>query len=121
MRLPEVATPAAFDVEQLCGVPRKYACAARIGPIDPAEILGDGQITAHQLLQCSQTMIPVIDRLEPVHIQKEDHLQFSAQPIEKLQNGVHVRLDDTFQHDLAGGIPDRERNVFIVHIHSRHI
>src|SRR5262249_43131357 len=31
---------------------------------DPAQVPGDGQITAHQLLQSSQTMISVIDRLD---------------------------------------------------------
>jgi hypothetical protein len=36
------------------------------------------------------------------------HLHVSAQPIEKLQNGVRFRLDDTFHHDLAGSIPDRD-------------
>jgi hypothetical protein len=41
----------------------------------------------------------------------------SAESIKKLQNGVRLCLDDTFHDDLAGSIPDRHRNAFLVHIH----
>ena len=36
---------------------------------DPYQIFGDGQITARQLLQCSQAVLSVIDRLDFVHVQ----------------------------------------------------
>src|SRR5215467_486006 len=45
-------------------------------------------------------------------------LQVSTQSIEKLQNGVGLRLDDTFHHDLAGRISDRNRNAFLVYVHT---
>jgi hypothetical protein len=42
----------------------------RLEPIhDPREILGDGQIAARQLLQRSQAVLSVIDRLKLVHVQ----------------------------------------------------
>src|SRR5262249_37087306 len=44
-------------------------------------------------------------------------LYFSAESIKQLHNGVGLRLDDTFHDDLAGSIPDRDRNTLLVHIH----
>jgi len=41
-------------------------------------------------------------------------LHLSAESIKKLQNGVRLCLDDTFHDDLAGSIPDRHRNAFLV-------
>jgi hypothetical protein len=45
-------------------------------------------------------------------------VQVSAQSIEKLQNHAGFRFDHTFHHDLAGSISDRNRNAFLVHIHT---
>ena len=76
--------------------------AARDGPtaVDgfysshhPAEILGDGQITAHQFLQGSQAVVSVIDRAQLVVVQ-----QFGQLP------GVHAVILVAF---LQQGIPTR--------------
>ena len=45
-------------------------------------------------------------------------LQLSAQPVDKVQNGVRFGLDHAFHHDLSSSIPDRNRNTFLVHIHT---
>ena len=45
-------------------------------------------------------------------------MHVSAQPIDKLQDRARFRLDDAFHHDLAGSIPDRDRNTFLVHVHA---
>jgi len=45
-------------------------------------------------------------------------MHVSAEPFEKLHDHVRFRLDDTFHHDLAGSIPNRQRNAFLVHIHA---
>jgi hypothetical protein len=41
-----------------------------------------------------------------------------AKPFDKLQDHARFRFDDTFHHDLAGSIPDRDRNAFLVHVHA---
>jgi hypothetical protein len=41
-------------------------------------------------------------------------MHVSAQPIDKLQDHARFRLNDTFHHDLAGSISDRDRNAFLV-------
>src|ERR1700676_4515583 len=46
------------------------------------------------------------------------HLQVSAQPIDKLQNHAGFRLDHAFPHDLSCTIPHRNRNAFLVDIHT---
>jgi hypothetical protein len=45
-------------------------------------------------------------------------LQVSAQPIDKLQNRARFRLDNAFHPDLSRNIHDRDRNTFLVHIHT---
>jgi len=41
-----------------------------------------------------------------------------ALPVDKLQNDARFRLHHTFQHDLSCIIHDRDRNAFLVHIHT---
>jgi len=48
----------------------------------------------------------------------EDDAQISAQPVDELQNGAPLGLDDTLHHDLADGVPHANRNAFHVHIHA---
>jgi len=45
-------------------------------------------------------------------------LQVSTQPIDKLQNHARFRLDDAFHHDLSCTIHHRNRNAFLVYIHT---
>src|SRR6202166_4470388 len=45
-------------------------------------------------------------------------VQVSAQPIDKLQNHAGFRLDHAFHHDLSRTIPHRNRNAFLVDIHT---
>src|SRR5437899_3417541 len=45
-------------------------------------------------------------------------MYISAQPFDKLQDRARFRLDDSFHHNLAGSIPDRHRNAFLVHVHT---
>jgi tetratricopeptide (TPR) repeat protein len=45
-------------------------------------------------------------------------LHVSAQPIDKLQNRARFRLDETFHPDLSCAIHHRNRNAFLVHIHT---
>ena len=45
-------------------------------------------------------------------------LQVSAQSIDKLQNHARFCLDQAFHHDLSSTIHHRNRNTFLVHIHT---
>ena len=45
-------------------------------------------------------------------------LQVSARPIDKLQNHARFRLDHAFHHPLSRTISHRNRNAFLVHIHT---
>jgi len=48
----------------------------------------------------------------------EGHLDLSALPIDKAQDRVRFGFDDAFHHDLAGSIPDRDRDAFLMHVHA---
>src|ERR1700758_3722498 len=48
----------------------------------------------------------------------ESDMHVSMQPFHKLQDRARFRLDDSFHHNLAGSIPDRHRNAFLVHVHA---
>jgi len=69
---------------------------------DPAEILGDGQITAHQFLQGSQAVVSVIDRAQLVVVQQFGQLA-GVHPVilvAFLQQGSPTRIAD--QHLNSG-------------------
>src|SRR6516225_1553078 len=48
----------------------------------------------------------------------EGDVHLSTQPINKLQDHAGFGLDDTFDHDLAGRIPDRDRDAFLMYVHT---
>src|ERR1700757_5167468 len=48
----------------------------------------------------------------------EGDVYLSTQSINKLQDHARFGLDDAFHRDLAGSIPDRDRNAFLVHVHT---
>jgi hypothetical protein len=48
----------------------------------------------------------------------ERDAQISAQPVDELQDGARLGLDDAFHHHLAEGVPHGYRNTFRVHIHT---
>src|SRR5215470_10943386 len=45
-------------------------------------------------------------------------MHVSAQPLDKLYDHARPGFDDTFHHDLAGSIPNRDRDVFLMHVHA---
>ncbi len=132
---------------------------------DSRDILGDGQITARQLLQRSQAVLSVVDRFNLVHVQLFSQLaridpvtltavfqqgilswithhdfrhvrlqqivqpgrpgsffkgdaQIPVQPVDELQNGARLGLDDAFHHDLPTRVHHCDRNTFLVHVHA---
>jgi hypothetical protein len=45
-------------------------------------------------------------------------VQIPAQPVDTLQNHVGFRLDDAFHHDLSRSVHHRDRDAFLVHVHT---
>jgi len=45
-------------------------------------------------------------------------MQFALQSMDKLQNAVGFGFDDRLYHHMAPGIPHRNHNRFLVHVHA---
>src|SRR5258705_13093735 len=47
----------------------------------------------------------------------QTYAQISTQPVDELQNGARIGLDDAFHHRLADRVPNCNRNTLRVYIH----
>ena len=48
----------------------------------------------------------------------EDDAQISAKPVDELQKGTRLGLDDALHHDFAEGVPHRYRSTFRIMPHA---
>src|ERR1700741_1190156 len=46
------------------------------------------------------------------------NVQIPAQPVDTLQNHVGFRLDDAFHHDLSHSVHHRDRDAFLMYVHT---